>query len=51
MLKRWAMGEYDEKCKKIKEDIHSLINELADDEEYLIRLKSLIKFKVESDTH
>jgi hypothetical protein len=53
------MGEYDEelkKCIKIKKDIHALIDELIDDEEYLERLKKFIKFKVvdnqnKSNTH
>lgn len=39
------MGDCDERCEKIKDEIHLLINELSNDEEYLQRLKKFIKFK------
>lgn len=38
--------EDDKKCKKIKDDIHLLIDELPPEEEYLLRLKKFIRFKI-----
>lgn len=39
------MGDYDERCKELKNDIQLLINDLPHDEEYLKRLKKFIEFK------
>jgi hypothetical protein len=44
----------DDKCKKLKNDIQLLINDLPHDKEYLERLKKFIKFKTlqnESNTY
>jgi hypothetical protein len=48
------MGDYDDrntddKCKKLKNDIQLLINDLPHDKEYLERLKKFIKFKTLQD--
>lgn len=39
----------DDKCKKLKNDIQLLINDLPHDKEYLERLKKFIKFKTLQD--
>lgn len=48
------MGDYDDRstddrCKKLKNDIQLLINDLPHDKEYLERLKKFIKFKTLQD--
>lgn len=48
------MEDYDDrsigdKCKKLKNDIQLLINDLPHDKEYLERLKKFIKFKTLQD--